>query len=106
AEWFQEDGVPEIRPVVVVRVHEVALKGRNRPWFMRVLRRNLAHALRGVPYQDLKLRSGRALITLNDVAEWSQVRERLSQVFGVANFSLTVEAGLPIEEIREAIGAL
>ena len=98
--------MPEIRPVVVVRVHEVALKGRNRPWFMRVLRRNLTHALRGVPYQDLKLRSGRALITLNDVAEWSHVRERLSQVFGVANFSLTVEAGLPIEEIREAVGAL
>ncbi|MDI3339290.1 MAG: tRNA uracil 4-sulfurtransferase ThiI [Sphaerobacter sp.] len=98
--------MPAIRPVVVVRVHEVALKGRNRPWFMRMLRRNLAHALRGVPYADLKLRSGRALISLKDVAEWSQVRERLSHVFGVANYSLTVESGLSLDEIREAVGAL
>lgn len=96
----------QIRPVVVARVHEVALKGRNRPWFMRTLLWNIEHALEGVPHAGPKIRSGRALVTLNDLADWSQVRERLSHVFGIANFSLTLGTQLPLEAIREGVGQL
>lgn len=96
----------DIRPVVVARVHEVALKGRNRPWFMRVLTRNIDHALRGIPHGVPKVRSGRALIALPDLGDWSRIRERLSHVFGIANFSLTLETGLPLEAINAAVGTL
>lgn len=73
---------------------------------MRILRRNIAHALRGVPYEELKIRSGRLLLMLRETADWPLVRERLSHVFGIANFSLTVESGLDMEEIKAAIDAL
>ncbi|MGH7848454.1 MAG: hypothetical protein ACREQW_25225, partial [Candidatus Binatia bacterium] len=34
---------------VLVRYHEVALKKGNRPYFLRMLKRNLALALKGLP---------------------------------------------------------
>jgi len=73
---------------------------------MRVLTRNIGHALHGVPHGEPKIRSGRALITLGDLGDWSQIRDRLSHVFGIANFSLTLETGLPLDAINTAVGAL
>ena len=32
---------------VIVKTHELALKGKNRPWFMRMLVQNLRSATRG-----------------------------------------------------------
>jgi thiamine biosynthesis protein ThiI len=97
---------PAIRPAVVARVHEVALKGRNRPWFTRVLLRNIRHALGDLGTINLRSRSGRVLLTLEDVAEWPRVRDSLRSVFGIANFSLTLESRLPIESIQTAVAAL
>ena len=94
------------RPVVVARVHEVALKGRNRPWFMRVLIKNIAFALRDSGVTGFKARSGRVLMSLDDIANWPSVRDSLRSVFGVANFSLTLESGLSMESIQATVAAL
>lgn len=94
------------RPVVVARVHEVALKGRNRPWFMRVLLKNIAFALRDCGVTSFKMRSGRVLMPLDDLADWPSVRDCLRSVFGIANFSLTLESGLPMERIQSTAAAL
>ncbi|HET7035302.1 MAG TPA: tRNA uracil 4-sulfurtransferase ThiI [Thermomicrobiaceae bacterium] len=95
-----------IRPVVIARVHEVALKGRNRRHFMRVLTGNLAHALRGARYRALKIRSGRILIELHDLADWPTVRERVAQVFGIENFSVTLQTGRELAAIEQGLAAL
>lgn len=94
------------RPVVVARVHEVALKGRNRPWFMRVLIKNIAFALRDSGVTGFKARSGRVLMSLDDIANWPSVRDCLRSVFGVANFSLTLESGLSMKSIQATVAAL
>jgi len=72
---------------VVVHYKELALKGRNRPWFIRLLVRNLKTALAGLPVVAVRSMMGRIEIELGPAAAWDEVRARLGRVFGVANFS-------------------
>jgi tRNA uracil 4-sulfurtransferase len=94
------------KPVVVIRVHEVALKGNNRRWFMQVLRDNIAYALRDLGLGDLRSRSSRTFLELDDIDQWPEVRSRLAHVFGVANFSLALETRPRMRSIRSAIRQL
>src|SRR6187200_3092899 len=78
---------------VVVHYKELALKGRNRPWFIQLLVRNLRTALKGLPIRAVRSIMGRIEVQLDldgaadaDVV-WTQVRERMRRVFGIANFS-------------------
>lgn len=96
------EGSAPIRPVVIARVHEVALKGRNRRRFMRVLTGNIMVALRDVPYRSIKIRTGRILIVLGDTSDWPKVRERIARVFGIQNFSLTLESDTRLASILRA----
>src|SRR5437867_1516731 len=72
---------------IVVHYKELALKGRNRPWFIRLLVRNLQAALAGVDVAAIRSLMGRIEIELGPAASWEEVRTRLARVFGVANFS-------------------
>jgi tRNA uracil 4-sulfurtransferase len=73
-----------MRSTYVVHFSEVALKGKNRPEFVRVLRRNLARSLWGLE-PEVGLGEGRFTVT----AEGSEgeVAKRLRGTFGVAWFS-------------------
>jgi tRNA uracil 4-sulfurtransferase len=73
--------------IVVVHYKELALKGRNRPWFIQLLVRNLKTALAGLHVQAVRSIVGRIEIELGDEAAWDEVRARLARVFGIANFS-------------------
>ena len=77
---------------VVVHYKELALKGRNRPWFIQVLVRNLRSALRGVDVAVVRSVMGRIEIELGPGASWAEARERVRDVFGIANFSLAGRA--------------
>jgi len=94
------------QPSVVARVHEIALKGANRPWFMHTLVRNIEYALRGVPHERPRVRNTRVVIPIAGVEVWPSVRERLAWVFGIANFSLALETGLGLEELQDGLGRL
>lgn len=72
---------------VVVHYKELALKGRNRPWFVQVLIRNLRAALAGVDVVSVRSVMGRIEIELGATALWPDVRNRISTVFGIANYS-------------------
>src|SRR5216117_3408740 len=71
---------------IVVHYKELALKGRNRPWFVQLLVRNLKAALAGLPIVAVRSIIGRVEIELGH-ARWDDVRDRVSRVFGIANFS-------------------
>ncbi|MDE1852960.1 MAG: tRNA 4-thiouridine(8) synthase ThiI [Thaumarchaeota archaeon] len=68
----------------VVHYSEVALKGKNRPEFVRILRRNLRRALWGLD-PDVSLNDGRFVVTTKGSDE--DVAGRLGATFGVAWFS-------------------
>jgi thiamine biosynthesis protein ThiI len=72
---------------VVVHYKELALKGRNRPWFVQVLIRNLRAALAGADVVSVRSVMGRIEIELGARAIWPEVRDRISTVFGIANYS-------------------
>jgi len=49
---------------IVVHYKELALKGRNRPWFIQLLVRNLKTALVGLPIRSVRSLMGRIEIEL------------------------------------------
>ncbi len=72
----------------IIHYHELALKGRNRPFFEQRLVRNLRLALRDVGGKQVDALQGRIRVMLDPDVSWPIVRERISRVFGIANFSL------------------
>ena len=72
---------------IVVHYKELALKGKNRPWFIQLLVRNLKTALAGLHVAAVRSIMGRIELELRPDTPWEEVRERLRRVFGIANFS-------------------
>ena len=91
----------------VVHYHEIALKGRNRPFFINRLVRNIEQAGADLPLKRVVALPGRLMVELTDEAAWPRLKERLAQVVGIANFSPTHRVALDIETIaEEVVGAV
>ena len=88
---------------VIVHYQEIALKGRNRPWFIDRLAGGLRDATADLDVTHVRPLMGRIEMGLGPAAEWPVVRERLGRVFGVANFARARSTGREIEEIAGAI---
>ena len=88
---------------VIVHYQEIALKGKNRPWFVARLVRNLREALADLDVENIHALMGRIEVVLGPTAEWSTIKRRLSRVFGVANFAKAGRAPLDVEAIASAI---
>jgi len=77
---------------VVVHYKELALKGKNRPWFIQVLLRNLKTALAGLHIRAFRSSMGRLEIELGRETPWLEVHARMARVFGIANYSIAGRA--------------
>jgi thiamine biosynthesis protein ThiI len=88
---------------IVVHYQEIALKGRNRPWFIARLVNNVRHATSDLDIRAVRPLVGRLEVALGPAASYEQVAERLTRVFGIANFSKAARAPLDIEAIAAAI---
>jgi thiamine biosynthesis protein ThiI len=88
---------------IVVHYKELALKGRNRPWFVQLLVRNLRAALRGVEVSAVRPVMGRIEIDLADDRQWDEARERVRRVFGIANFSRGRRGTLEFGPLADAV---
>ncbi len=91
---------------MLIHYHEIGLKGKNRGKFERRLMTNITRALKDVPCGKLERLSGRMMLALTSESPIDVIRERLSTVFGIANFSEAVVAKRNIEAIRETTWAL
>ncbi|MEZ5291421.1 MAG: tRNA uracil 4-sulfurtransferase ThiI [Vicinamibacterales bacterium] len=74
--------------VLLAHYQEIALKGLNRPWFIRHLARNLRDALAGLDVGDVRLPMGRIDVPLGAHVDVDAVRDRVRRVFGIANFAI------------------
>ncbi|MBI4400458.1 MAG: tRNA 4-thiouridine(8) synthase ThiI [Nitrospirae bacterium] len=79
---------------VIIHYHELALKGRNRPFFEHRLVRNLRLALKNLGIKQVDALPGRIRVTLGNETPWEQVKSRVARVFGVAHFSLAQPVSL------------
>ena len=87
---------------VIVHYQEIALKGRNRPWFVARLVRNLRTATSDLDV-TVKVLMGRIELVLGPSADWPVVSARLERVFGVGNFARAGRAPLDVEAIAQEI---
>src|SRR5262245_52597112 len=88
---------------IVVHYKELALKGRNRPWFIQTLVRNLKTALRGLEIKAVRSVMGRIEVELGTVTTWTDAHDRIRHVFGIANFSLAGTAPNEFDALAQAI---
>jgi thiamine biosynthesis protein ThiI len=88
---------------IVVHYQEIALKGRNRPYFISKLVHNLRKQTVGLDVKDVRALMGRIEIVLGPAASYEQVRERVQRVFGIANFSKAGRAPRTLDGIASAV---
>src|SRR5258708_7578624 len=87
----------------VVKYTEIALKGKNRPWFLSRLVRNLRRATGDVGVTLVRANTGRIEVVLGPGASPVAVAERIGRVFGIANYSFAGRASMDIDQIATAI---
>ncbi len=88
---------------IIVHYQEIALKGKNRPWFITRLVNNLRAATADLHVAAVRPLMGRIEIVLGPETTYDAVGARLTRVFGVANFSRAARAPLDLETIAGAI---
>jgi thiamine biosynthesis protein ThiI len=86
---------------IVVHYQEIALKGKNRPWFLGRLVRNLRRALSDLDVRTVRALMGRVEVVLGPGAVPAEVSERISRVFGIANFSYA--SSTPLDYARSDV---
>jgi tRNA uracil 4-sulfurtransferase len=89
---------------VVLRYHEIALKGRNRPFFVERLAAN-ARRLTADLGGKVQVLAGRLRLELPEDVRWEEAERRLGGLFGVANFSRVHEVPLDLDALKRAASA-
>lgn len=94
---------------VIVHYHELALKGRNREYFEQRLVRNIRLALKGLGVRRIENLRSRIRVVLPPSVSDEIVTDRLTRVFGIANFLIAHVVPLDlahpdISELNNAIG--
>jgi thiamine biosynthesis protein ThiI len=97
---------------IVIHYKELALKGRNRPWFVQQLVRNLRLATGGLGVRSVRSAMGRIEVELASPIDagslaasqaWRELRDRIGHVFGIANFSYAGRAPHDFAALAAAI---
>ena len=94
----------------VIHYHELALKGRNRPYFQNRLVRHLRLALGDLGIRQVDALPGRIRAILPEDLSWNLVKDRVSRVFGVVHFSqahrIPLRADGNLDDLKTAIGTM
>ncbi len=90
----------------VVHYQEIALKGKNRPWFLGRLVRHLRAATSDLDVAAVRAVTGRIEVVLGPSADPRAVAERIGRTFGVANYSYAGHAALKGCATPDALDAI
>jgi thiamine biosynthesis protein ThiI len=90
-------------PSIIAHYQEIALKGKNRPWFLHRLVRNLRELGADLSVREVRTPMGRLEIVFDRDDDWPELHARLTRTFGLANFSLARRAPLDLTAIGDAI---
>jgi thiamine biosynthesis protein ThiI len=88
---------------IVAHYQELALKGRNRPWFLHRLVRNLKTLFADLGVEEVRRPMGRLEIVLPRESDWPEVRDRLRRACGIANFSRAYRAPVDVEGLIDQV---
>ena len=90
-------------PSILVHYGELALKGRNRPWFVRALVRTMEAALADQDVEGVRFVLGRIEVRLGRHADWPEIRARLARLPGIVNFARADRVAPDLEAIAERV---
>ena len=89
--------------IAIAKYQEIALKGKNRPWFMRRLAENLRQATQ---YSGVeRVWQGQLMVglTLVDEGKWPDVRDAVKECFGVAKFYKAYDLPLDLDVLKSQL---
>ncbi len=89
---------------VLVRFHEIGLKGKNQPMFVRRLVENLERATTGLGVERVWATRMLVRMRLAPEADWESVRARTATVFGAVKFSLAARTEPEYAHISALLG--
>lgn len=92
-----------MKRIVIVKFHEPALKGKNRPMFIRRLASNLRRAVKGAGVQRVWQAHMMICLALRHESDWPVVRERVRDCFGVAKFFLARKVALDLDAVKAVL---
>jgi thiamine biosynthesis protein ThiI len=88
---------------VLVHYSEVALKGKNRTWFVGRLVRHIHGALAGLHVKEVRTPIGRIEIILAQDDVLSEALDRLKRIFGIANYAVATRVSQDFNDMASAI---
>jgi thiamine biosynthesis protein ThiI len=88
--------------VCVIHYSEIGLKGRNRPFFEKMLAENVRRLLSGIVDSKVRRIQGRLVLPLNG-ADLQRVEEGLMKVFGISWFTFATIAEPNVESIGRTV---
>lgn len=95
-----------MKTYVVVKFHELALKGKNRPMFIRQLVDNLKEATLDIGVDRVRRGQMMAIIRLSSESAWPEVKERLGKCFGVSKFFRAYRMSPDLDKIKEFLTSI
>ena len=90
-----------MKKVIIVRVCEIFLKGKNRFYFVNLLETNIKKALSGIKFDIVKLQM-RYLIENFDEADYDFIVSKLLKVSGIHTLSHALCVNTDVDEIAAA----
>tara|TARA_B100000315_G_scaffold257878_1_gene308196 strand:- start:9 stop:1211 length:1203 start_codon:yes stop_codon:yes gene_type:complete len=88
---------------VIVHYQEIALKGRNRSWFVERLVSNIRAATADLGVAKVRALMGRIELQHESADDWPELRARLARLPGIANFSRAVRSRWDIDAIADTV---
>lgn len=89
-----------MKRLAIVKFHEPALKGKNRPMFLRRLASNLRRAIKGAGVERVWQAHMMICLALRDDADWEDVRRRIGDCMGVAKFYLAYQTAPDLDAVK------
>lgn len=91
---------------IVIHYHEIALKGANRPMFLKRLVDNIRQGTPHLGVEDILAPRGRIIVRLKEDSDWLEILNRIRNIFGIANFSPVWRCPLDFSQLEQAILSL
>ena len=88
---------------VIVKFHELALKGKNRPMFIGRLMDNLRDSTLDAGVDRIRKGQMMVMLRLSQGSEWPLVRDRVANCFGVSKFFRAYRTSPDLADVKDLL---
>lgn len=85
--------------VILVRYGEIFLKGKNRSFFVSLLKSNMEHALKGIPHKIIVMQTRYVITDFGD--NYDAIIDKISKIFGIYSYSPAILIKTDIDAIYQ-----